>query len=210
MTRPDFASLFAACRCGNQGTCSECGGFQLTPRMAAALWARCQILGYGAYDDVELYGDQSVDPDDAWSVFSDFPMITWRQSALWRRQCARAFDDLADDLEAGHWPRPTCPAEEMALHLAIHTHQELDEEEWLSDLLASLPSHPDDDDWDGAIDALFQDTDILGLFDPARDGMEDPGSDVNTLFRIGDYRPQVWFQTFQNMEPRDEQRGFRH
>ncbi len=209
MTLPDFAVLFPVCRCNNEDTCDECGGFQLTPRMAAGVWARCKLMSDGAYDDVEAHSDNPVVPDAAWTVFSDFPMITWRQSPAWRRQCARSFDDLAGDLQTGEWPLPTCPAEEMALHLAVQTHQDLEVEEWLSELLASLPSHPDDEDWDGAIDSLFQDTDILGLFDPARDGMEDPSSDVNTVFQIGDYRPQAWFQTFQNMDPRYPQRGFR-
>jgi len=39
-----------------------------------------------------------------------------RQDAVWRRQAARACDDLTDDIAAGRWPRPTCPGEEMALH----------------------------------------------------------------------------------------------
>lgn len=205
---PDFVTLFPVCRCGKEDTCPQCGSFQLAPRMAAELWARCQILADGAYDEVETYGDKSVDPDEAWFVFSEFPMITWSQKSAWRRQCARAFDDLVGDLEAGRWPEPTCPADEMALHLAIQVQQDI-EEEWLDEKLVSLPSHPDDEDWDGAVDALFQDTDILALFDPSQDGLEDPESDINVSFRIGDYRPAAWFKTFSNMETRDERRGFR-
>ncbi len=105
--------------------------------MAAALWARCQLLGDGAYNDIETHGDNPVDPDEAWIVFSDFPRITWRQTSAWRRQCARAFDDLAGDLAAGHWPLPTCPAEEMALHLAVQANQELDDE-WLEQILTTM------------------------------------------------------------------------
>jgi len=208
MTLPDFTALCPVCHCGTEDTCPDCGGFQLTPRTAAALWARCQLLGDGAYNDIETHGDNPVDPDEAWIVFSDFPRITWRQTSAWRRQCARAFDDLAGDLAAGHWPLPTCPAEEMALHLAVQANQELDDE-WLEQILTTMRSDPGDEDRDGVTDALFQDTDILGLFDPALDGIEDPNSDANAYFQIGDYRPPAWFHTFRNMKPRDEQRGLR-
>src|SRR6266568_3213523 len=110
MTLPDFTALCPVCHCGTEDICADCGGFQLTPRMAAALWARCQLLGDGAYNDIETHGDNPVDPDEAWTVFSDFPGITWLQTSAWRRQCARAFDDLAGDLEAGYWPQPTLPS----------------------------------------------------------------------------------------------------
>ena len=75
--------------------------------------------------------------------------------------------------------------------------------------LAALPEHPDDLDWETCRDALFQDSDILSLFDPEHDGIEDPAAQGNQLIGMGDYRPPAWFETFLNMQPRDGRRPFR-
>jgi hypothetical protein len=72
-----------------------------------------------------------------------------------------------------------------------------------------LPGHDDDFDWDLAVDVLLQDEDILHLFDEQLDGIEDPESEENKRFRIGDYRPAAWFRPFQNATPRDGRRPFR-
>ena len=77
-------------------------------------------------------------------------------------------------------------------------------------ILALLPQHVGDYDWDAAFDLLLQDDDILHLFDEQLDGIEDPGSAENRSFRMGDYRPEAWFRPFQNATPRDGRRGFRH
>lgn len=111
---PDFVALFPVCRCGGD-LCDACSGYQLTPRTAAALWTVAQILADQGYDDVTQHGDEPAVDDKAWALFSRYPRITWRQDAVWRRQAARAYDDLTEDLAAGRWPRPTCPGEEMAL-----------------------------------------------------------------------------------------------
>ena len=59
---------------------------------------------------------------------------------------ARACDDLADDLEAGHLPIPRCFAEELALHLALSEEAPsiLEEEDIEDELHTSLPTHADD------------------------------------------------------------------
>ncbi|MGH3519241.1 MAG: hypothetical protein ACRDQ7_17850 [Haloechinothrix sp.] len=123
----------------------------------------------------------------------------------------RSFDDLAKDLRAGQWPRPTCPAEEMALHLVLQAAPDAVADGWgaVASLLPSLPEHPDDFDWDMLSEVLFQDHDILELFTPSLDGAEDPASDHNKTLGIGDYRPQAWFTTFQNMSRREPRRPFR-
>ncbi|HEY5187189.1 MAG TPA: hypothetical protein VIM19_20360, partial [Actinomycetes bacterium] len=50
--------------------------------------------GDGAYDDIQVHGADPV-PDGEWLVFDEYPRITWRQDAMWRRQAAPAYDDLA-------------------------------------------------------------------------------------------------------------------
>ena len=75
------------------------------------------VCADSAYDNVvERHGDDPVRSTGDWAVFDEYPRIASTQNAVWRRQAARAFDDLASDLNAGYWPRPTCIGEEMALH----------------------------------------------------------------------------------------------
>lgn len=207
---PDFTTRFPTCRCGKQD-CEDCSGFQLTPRTAAVLWGMTQIFADRAFDDVCEHGDEPVRDDGSWGLFDRYPRLTWRQDAVWRRQAARSYDDLTTDLQAGHWPRPTCAGEEMALHLVLNDAPEAVQDGWsgVEHILPSLKKHPDDFDWDMLSEVLFQDHDILGLFTPSLDGVEDPTSDQNTALGIGDYRPSAWFATFANMNPRDGRRPFR-
>lgn len=207
---PDFVGLFPACACGRE-SCDRCGGYQLTPRSAAALWTAAQLLADDAYDDVVEHGDEPVDRDGDWAIFDRYPRITWQQDAVWRRQAARSLDDLTADLEAGEWPIPRCPSEEMALHLVLRHAAMVVDDDWaaISDLLEHVPKHPDDFDWDVAVDVLFQDTDILCLFNVQLDGIEDPEAEPNRMLAMGDYRPAAWFRAFDGMERRDGRRPFR-
>lgn len=209
-SQPDFAALFPVCRCGSE-SCEACAGYQLTPRTAAAVWTVAQILADQAYDDVEEHGDEPVVDDEDWAVFARYPRLTWQQDAVWRRQAARSFDDLTEDLATGRWPRPTCAGEEMALRLMLRDVKDAVADGWagLENLSTRSPEHPDDFDWDMALEVFFQDTDILDLFDVSLDGIEDPHSELNQAIGMGDYRPQAWFKPFGNVTPRDSRRPFR-
>lgn len=66
-----------------------------------------------------------------------------------------------------------------------------------------------DRDWYGALDALFQDHDILNLYDADHDGIEDPDSLENRAAGMGDYRPASWFTWFHNRTPRAPARHVR-
>ncbi len=50
---------------------------------------------------------------------------------------------------------------------------------------------------------------VLHLFEPDLDGIEDPNEELSLDMAMGDYRPSAWFKAFANMQPRDEQRPFR-
>lgn len=145
---PQFVNLFDVCACDKEH-CDRCSGFQLTPRTAAALWAASTLLGDMAYDDVETLGDDPLSDDSAAMVLDRYLSITYRQDAVWRRQAARAFDDLTSDIERGGWPQPTCVGEEMALHLVIQDAEASrdDEAPLVHDLVQSLPAHTNDFDW---------------------------------------------------------------
>ncbi len=179
--------------------------------LVSGLWSVAQVLADHGYDDVEERRSDLLPGRTGWYLFDRYPRLTWSQDAARRRRAARAYDDLAADLAAGDWPLPTCPAEELALHLILedapsaaveHRWAGLDEAAF-----DSLPEHSDDLDWDAMPDVLFQDTDILHLFEPGLDGIDDPHNAVNAEMAIGDYRPPAWFENFANMQPRDERRA---
>ncbi|MFD7907484.1 hypothetical protein ACFV4G_35270, partial [Kitasatospora sp. NPDC059747] len=217
---PDFAALFPVedPHCEDPECEEESCLWQLTPRTADLLYTALSLLADEAYEDAEELGDGRLVPDKHegnWGVFPRLPKLTFAIDLQWRRRFARAADDLADDLERGHWPRPTCTAEELALHLAIadagESADELGED---SDGTRHgthnmLPVHRDDYDFDACTDMFFQDTDVLMLFSSRFDGIEDPDGDANRQLGVGDLRAQAWFEPFGNVTARDPRRGFR-
>jgi hypothetical protein len=144
---PDFTTLFPTCRCGKD-SCDSCSRFQLTPRTAYTLWSIAQLRSDAAYDDIERHGDEPMQLTGDWAAFDEYPRISWGQNAVWRRQAARAFDDLAGDLADGGWPQPTCPGEEMALHLVLDFAEGGGLELLSQKQMSAFPAHPDDLDWD--------------------------------------------------------------
>ncbi|MFG3076354.1 hypothetical protein [Streptomyces sp. NPDC048225] len=210
---PNFAALFAVrdCPCkGEDPDCEECG-WQLTPRTADLLHTALVLLADQAYDDAHRLGDQFLPDANAttWEVFDRLPALTWTADHRWRRRMARAFDDLAADLGRGKWPEPTCTAEEMALHLAIEDAPTHLEDRPPTDPHHTLPEHGDDYSWDDCSDLLFQDHDVLMLFDPKLGGIADPEDPANQSMGVGDLRAAAWFDPFGTHSVRDPGRGFR-
>jgi hypothetical protein len=218
---PDFAALFPARSCDvdhadedEEDDCEICGDWHLTPRTVDMLYTALENLSDEAYDDADEHGSEPVpSKNDAgdWSLFDRLPRVTWKMDAEWRRQFGRTCEDLAEDLAAGDWPRPRCTAEEMAMHLAIQdapTYLEM----WQDGgdkRHASLPEHRNDYDWHMCSQVLFEDHDVLMLYDASLDGFEDPGGDVNREYGVGDLRAVAWFKPFAHLDPRDPSRGFR-
>lgn len=198
--QPPMAGLFPA----------EAEHAVLTPRSALALWAMLTTLADYGYDDVDEHGDDAVGSDGDWMLFDQYPRVTWNSDAVWRRQAARAFDDLAEDLAQGREPFPRCPGEEMALHVALRLlPAAVDDQWWGPDLFDGLPEANGDLDVHALLSGLFQDHDILALFDAELDGIEDPDDPVNADTGMGDYRPQAWFKAFAGSQARDGRRPFR-
>ncbi len=194
---PDFATLFSPNRHGGQAW--------LTPRTADALHTALSVLADEAYQDVEENGDQPVagSNDPAWTVFTRLPRISWHRDAAWRYRMARAAEDLRRDLEAGRLPIPRCTAEELMLHLAIEDAESMTQDGLLGRHHERLPRHDDDYDWELCVELLFQDHDVRLLYADWADGIEDPETELNQAFGIGDLRPDNWFTPFDNVEPRD-------
>jgi len=182
--------------------------WQLAGRTAAVLRLALQELSDQAWQEVSALDSEVLKPRAA-GLFARLPRITFHQARPWRRQMARCFDDLAADIEAGQWPLPRCTGEEMALHLAIAQAKRLprDRPHRVAQAVADHPRHADDFDWEGCSNLLFEDHDVLMLFDDALDGIEDSGNELNQHMGMANLAAADWFEPF--AEGRDPERGYR-
>ncbi len=181
---------------------------RLTARTAQILWLLLRQGSDQVYDDIQVLGDDAVTVAAAerLAVLPEFPPLTFTADAIWRRQLARSFDDLADDLAAGAIPYPRSTGEAVALWLAL---------EWAPDYvayvaddhLAAEHAGPEDDNWDELHLTLFRDTNFLELFNPAMDGFEDTEEAV--YLGVEHIAPKDWFKTLSFAQPRDPRRPFR-
>lgn len=161
----------------------------LSPRLAWSLWAAAVMLA-------DAYADE-----DSWDLLKDAlpPLAQRAADGAWMARFVLTFDAIASGLARGR-PDPSrlaaCTGEEMALHLVI------DQADSLSNDGASSPpeSLPEDAERDGdferARDVVFRDHDVLLLFDPAFDGLDDPESELQERFRFANLHPRRWFLPF--------------
>jgi hypothetical protein len=166
-------------------------------------------LAATACAEAAALGDEVMTAQAA-GLFASLPRITFHQDAAWRRQMARTFDDLAADLDTGKDLAPGCTGEEMALHLAISRAEDLQRNRprLVADAVHGLPADPYDFAWDDCSNLLFEDHDVLMLFDGRLDGIEDPEGDVGQAFGMVNLAPLEWFSPFDPSHARDPERGF--
>ncbi|WP_240657953.1 hypothetical protein [Streptomyces populi] len=172
----------------------------LTPRTAALLRLAVEQLSQEAWQEVAALGDEAL-PRGAGGLFGSLPPVTLRQDGAWRRQMARAFDDLAADLADGR-ALLLCKGEEMALHLGIRRAQNIhrNRPRLLARAVEGLPAAARDFDWYACSDLLFEDHDVLSLFD----------DDVDRAPDVADRALPDWFSPFDDDRARAPDRGFRH
>lgn len=165
---PDFASLYDAS--------------PLAPRMAARLWVVAQ-LAHDAFrqgmadmwlEQLPTVAGPHVDERFVAAFGSRFDVIALR--------LAEALEELS--------AIATCTADELALHLIIEHAEDLCGDgaidwEWID----ALPRRPQDEDFGWLKDLLFEDNDVLILYDPAMDGVEDPESEIAQLERFVNLHP---------------------
>jgi hypothetical protein len=134
------------------------GAEVLTARTRAVLHLALQHLSDQAWQEVPTLGDQPVQRS-AGGFFGSLPRVTWHQDGSWRRQMARAFDDLAAECSSNAEVEPRCTGEEMALHLGIARARELtrNRPRLVRDTVAHLPEDRGDCDWGACSDIRFQD-----------------------------------------------------
>ena len=126
---------------------------------------------------------------------SDLGTFTERRQ---RRQMARSFDDLAEDLDAGRLPRPRTMAEQLALMIVIlQASAALSDAEYGEDV-AALDAHPHDGDWDAVSDGLMDDRDAEAFYPPA-----------TAVQWLQIFPCDTWFAPRLGEQPRDSRRGFR-
>lgn len=165
------------------------GGRPIGPRMALHLWCAARAIVERA----------TAEPA---SVTGGLPAAArrWADQPEFRDQLAAAYAMVRDRLAVGALPIARCTGEEFALHIVISV-AAMAEAQGVGpdpeDYGLQLIPEPDDDDFAAAHEALFDDGDLLLLFDPLFDGIEDPTSTVNQRFGIGPYlHPSNWFEPF--------------
>lgn len=186
--------------------------WQMTARTSRILSCNLEILADMAHNELDELGDQPISPNSFGIFFALLPASTWNQPRHWRRRVLRALDDLNEDITLGHSPQPRCAAEELALHFALESASAMtcDEPDLVAEFTQGLPEQQGDYDWGVCSDLLFQDHDVLFLYDPMMQGLEHPDNPLNQRMGIGDLRPERWFEEFGNVSPRDPSRGFTH
>ncbi|MCL7423924.1 hypothetical protein [Streptomyces sp. YS415] len=183
-----------------------------TARTLTVLEAALDIVSDMARQSLEEIDDRPVDLGDNYAlIFSDLPVLTWRQDAQWRREMVRCFEDLADDIRAGRWPRPRCTGEEMALHIGIDhaSSMVVDDVELVTSFVEGIPPHHKDWDWNLCLSLLLEDTDVLFLYEPWSQGIEDSDHHLNQMMGMANLEAAYWFEPFYEDRARDPDRAFR-
>lgn len=111
-------------------------------------------------------------------VLATLPSITFEQSRLWRYQLAAAADRLATDTRLWGAPIPRCTGEEMVLHLILRRAE-----------ATARPRQVRRGSWDQLSEVLFQDHDVLTLYDLPPEATESVLGGVNL-------HPRRWFTEF--------------
>lgn len=140
------------------------------------------------------------EPDVAKGAAMSSRMAYW----LWTTciYLADTWKDSRDDPGDGDQERlAACTGEELAL--ALHLVIGLAEAQLADGMIGqdhtvdALPDHGSADaDFDATRDRLFLDHDVLMLFDPSLDGVDDPDSEIGRAQRAANLHPRDWFKSF--------------
>ncbi|MEY9839364.1 hypothetical protein [Streptacidiphilus sp. EB103A] len=184
---PDYAGLFQLQRAAD-------AAWQFTPRTAYVLDGLLSTIADEGAQAARDFGEEVVREEhrDHMTVFTDLPEATWDQGYAWRRDFARAADDLSEDIAAGRIPAPRCVAERVALDLALDgARAHAKGTAGITPSYDRLPRHRDDS-WDLVEDALLHPDD----------------EDVEGLPPLWDTAADQWFVPLPGSEPRNPDRGY--
>jgi|SRR5271166_130772 len=159
------------------------------PRRRAHIAAAARALADDIRADADRLDTAAIDTSNrtGLQVLGWLPQQTFGQSRLWRYQLAAAAEALADDTDRWGAPVPRCTGEEMVLHLTLHSAAAA--AGCPPEQVFAWPADPSrDHGWGDLFEYLFQDHDVLMLYDVAEYGMSDMGT-VNI-------EPPQWFTEF--------------
>lgn len=151
----------------------------VSPRHAALIAEAADDVAADIRSDADLLGSAAVTGRNRrkLQVLAALPPVTFDQSRLWRYQLAEAADRLADDTRRWGAPIPRCTAEEMVLHLILNRAK------------AKSSGHTDSESWALLSEVLFQDHDVLVLYDLPPEAVEKYIDGINL-------HPRRWFTQF--------------
>lgn len=174
---PDFVALYEP---------HLADGAAMTPRMAYWLWETAWFLA----DTWRLIAD-----DDFFAT--ELPRVAAPYAkGEWLAQFIGCFQHLAERIAEGDGDSALlarCTGDELALHMTIDLARDhLNDEVIDIEAAADLPDHGDKDSNFGLIrDVLFADHDVLMLYEPSLDGIED-----DEFSRGSNLHPRDWFKPF--------------
>jgi hypothetical protein len=119
-------------------------------------------------------------PDDL-RVLGALPSQTFDQSQFWRHQLADAATRLGEE-DTSRWgtPVPRCTGEEMVLHLILRRAAVADTGSPPNEA-CGWPDSANPRGWGDLFEFLFQDHDVLMLYDMPAEGAESAAGAVNLL-----------------------------
>jgi hypothetical protein len=200
----DFATLYARplCQSSDQDRLDEdffCEGdcclYLPTPTQAWSMFCAASVLLETAF--MEDWSDETR--------MERLPPIcaTYNQDPQWWVQLAHAIYVTRARLAAGQWLAPNSTAEEMVLHLILDDAPEM-EALLYEDVpfVELLPWFSEDDrthTYEDLREVLFEDHDVLMLFDARLDGIEN--SDLGEAMGMVSLHPRDWFHHFRSPVP---------
>ena len=173
---PPFAALY-----GSDDTVST--------RTAYWLWATAD----------HLHDTYRIDPDSLVDLLP--PIARPHLEGAWRDRLIQCFATVAQRLAQGvrdEYSLTNCTGEEMALQIVLMSADDFQADSlWPEpDALEALPSHQFDYDFDLMSDVLLKDNDVMRLFDPHLDGIDDPQNDYAVDRGMVNLHPSRWFLPF--------------
>jgi hypothetical protein len=195
----------------------------LRPFDAGLLMAAGRMLAVCAYRDAAHYADRPFDrgeKDAAGTVLRLLPETCDAQGHTFRRDVARAFWDLADDLAAGRAPLPRCQAETWALKVMLDAAPRMcaaDDEE-LTTLGVPVPSgttessywapYFEEEAWEFVIeDAKYTIPEAQPAASAKQTADDAEEADAVAEPEGGWDAPAYWFSPYRITRPRDAGRG---
>lgn len=166
------------------------------PRRAQALAVAAYEIAEQIRTDADLLDTEAVSGQQL-QVLAALPPCTFTQSRFWRYQLAECATRLANDTRQWGAPVPRCTGEEMVLHLIL-TRAALTDTGLPAAKAMAWPENTDNPDtWGDLATDLFQDDDVLALYDLPAEAITKWVGGVNL-------EPAEWFTEFTTPYPLPE------